>query len=401
MALVIPGIDTIIMTIVKPLIMSRAKIFARAIYAKLKGRADENALADELVNAIETNQVDSFIEKYQKSIPRDVIEKIRALASMRELFNKASKIITAQKYSQDAANVFIDLAKILDDVMIGISFEEAGIKDVTVQDAETNDQIHVASEDYMVALLFRYAAAVWTQLAATATPMARGWTLEYDAKMEVKLGRPTLDMKKAAAPSMAAPERAQKDEESSMGATTSGLLEFREAYENLMPLYRSGLAIRDQYLNAVSCLKTTLVKVKGIKRGRQERMHKFMDPKHLEGLILAFRGEAQYWQFRMSDDLAQSASTVKRFFEEDSKQVKEWLNFMDIPKEGFKEFLDALTLYRNFPEGLAGALKLYREGAERCIPGKDRETIDGRINDLQGVSSNKPAVFVPDPRPIA
>ena len=196
MALVIPAIDTIIMTIVKPLIMSRAKIFARAIYAKLKGRADENVLADELVNAIETNQVDSFIEKYQKSIPRDVIEKIRALASMRELFNKASKIITAQKYSQDAANVFIDLAKILDDVMVGMSFEEAGIKEVTVQDAETNDQIHVTSEDYMVALLLRYAAAVWTQIAAMATPMARGWTLTYDAKMDVTLGRPALSARK-------------------------------------------------------------------------------------------------------------------------------------------------------------------------------------------------------------
>jgi hypothetical protein len=400
MALVIPGIDTIIMAIVKPLIMSRAKIFAKAIYAKLKGRADENALADELVNAIETNQVDPFIEKYQKSIPKDVIDKIRALASMRELFNKASKIVTAQKYSQDAAHVFIDLAKILDDVMVGISFEEAGIRDVTVQDAETNDQIHITSEDYMVALLFRYAAAVWTQLAATATPMARGWTLEYDAKMEVKIGRPELNVKRMVAPaSMAAPEMERKSEDSSVGATASGLLEFRASYESLMPLYRNGLAIRDQYLSAVSCLKTTLIKVKGIKRGRQERIHKYMDQRHLEGLILAFRGEAQYWQFRISDDLAQYAATVKRFFEEDSKQVKEWMNFMDIPKEGFKEFLDALTLYRDLPEGLAGTLKLFKEGAERCIPGKDQETIVGRITDLQGVSSNKPAIFVPDPRP--
>jgi hypothetical protein len=103
----------------------------------------------------------------------------------------------------------------------------------------------------------------------------------------------------------------------------------------------------------------------------------------------------------MSDDLAQSAATVRNFFEEDSKQVKEWLEFMDVPKEGFKEFLDALTLYKNFPEGLAGALKLYKEGTERCIPGKDQEMIATRITDLQGVSSSKPAVFVPDPRPIA
>jgi hypothetical protein len=201
---------------------------------------------------------------------------------------------------------------------------------------------------------------------------------------------------------MAAREVAKKSEDfSKEEAPSSGLLEFRAAYESLMPLYRDGLAIRDQYLKAVSCLKTTLIKIKNMKRGRQERMHKFMDPRHLEGLALAFRGEAQYWQFRMSDDLAQSAATVKNFFEEDSKQVKEWLNFMDVPKEGFKEFLDALTLYRDFPEGLAGALKLYKDGAERCIQGKDQEFVASRINDLQSVASNRPAVFVPDPRPIA
>ncbi|WXG44375.1 MAG: hypothetical protein WED04_10135 [Promethearchaeati archaeon SRVP18_Atabeyarchaeia-1] len=400
MALVIPGIDAIITMIVKPLIMNRAKAFAKMIYAKLKGRADENALADELINAIEMGQVDSFIMKYEKSIPKEVIEKIRALANMRELFNKASRIISAQKYSQDAAKVFIDLARILDDVMVGMSFEEAGIEDVTVQDAETNDQIHVTSEDYMVALLFRYAAAVWTQIAAMATPMARGWTLTYDAKMEVTLGKPQVNMKRAAAPPMASIAKDESAAGREMGGPRPGFLEFRAAYENLMPLYRNGLAIRDQYLDSVSCLKTALIKVKSIKRGRQDKMHKHMDPRHLEGLILAFRGEAQYWQYRVSDELAQSAAAVKNFFEEDSKQVKEWMNFMDVPKEGFKEFLDALTLYRNFPEGLAGALRLYKEGAEKCVDGKDRDMIFSRIGDLQAVSSYKPAVFVPDPRPI-
>jgi hypothetical protein len=117
-------------------------------------------------------------------------------------------------------------------------------------------------------------------------------------------------------------------------------------------------------------------------------------------LIVAFRGEAQYWQFRVSDELAQSAATVKNFFEEDSKQVKEWLNFMDVPKEGFKEFLDALTLYRNFPEGLAGALKLYREAVEKSLPGKDQDAINKRIGELESVSSNKASVSVPDPKPI-
>jgi hypothetical protein len=400
MALVIPGIDTIIMMVVKPLIMNRAKAFAKMIYAKLKGRADENALAGELVNAIEMGQVDSFIEKYQKSISRDMIEKIRALASMRELFNKASKIISAQKYSQDSASVFIDLAKVLDDVTAGISFEEAGVKDVTVEDAETNDVIHVTSEGYMVALLFRYSAAVWTQLAAMSTPMAKGWTLEYDAKMEVTLGRPELKVKRAAAPPMASMAKEEMAGDRETGGPAPGFLEFRAAYENLMSLYRNGLSIRDQYLNAVSCLKTALIKVKSIKRGRQEKMHKYMDPGHLEGLIVAFRGEAQYWQFRVSNELAQSTATVRNFFEEDSKQVKEWLNFMDVPKEGFKEFLDALTLYRNFPEGLAGALKLYREALEKCLPGRDQDAINKRIGELESVSSNKASVSVPDPKPI-
>jgi hypothetical protein len=129
-------------------------------------------------------------------------------------------------------------------------------------------------------------------------------------------------------------------------------------------------------------------------------MHKYMDQKHLEGLALGFRAEAQFWQFRISDELPQSASTAKNFFEGDAKQVKEWLNFMDVPKEEFKVFLDALTMYRDFPSGLAGALKLYKEASEKCMPGKDLDMINSRINELQSVSSDKASVFVPDPKPI-
>ncbi|WXG46850.1 MAG: hypothetical protein WED05_09365 [Candidatus Atabeyarchaeum deiterrae] len=405
MAITLASVGSILFSLVKPLIMGRAKMVAQILYKKLKGKVEESALVNELVNAVEANDVESFITKYESSLPKDIIGKIRSLAGLRNLLEKAEKIINSKTYTPDAASVFLDIARILEDIVEGISFSEAGIKEISVEDTETGEKIDVTSEEYTVALLLKFAAAVRTQLAMTATPSARGWALGYDASISVTVGKPQLQLPMAA-PSMemvaSRSKKAEFAEDKSVAGPRFGsdFLEFRGAHESLMPLYRNGISIRNEYLSAVSCLKAAFIRVKTTQGRRQMKIHKYMDQRHLEGLVYGFRGEAQYWQLNVSEELSQLVDTVKKYFEDDAKLVKQWLEYMGVSQNGFKEFLDCLTLYANMADGTAGALRLYKEAAGRCIDGKDKDIINSRINEIEKLASNKARVFVEDPKPI-
>jgi len=405
MAITLASVGSILFSLVKPLIMGRAKMVAQILYKKLKGKVEESALVNELVNAVEANDVESFITKYESSLPKDIIGKIRSLAGLRNLLEKAEKIINSKTYTPDAASVFLDIARILEDIVEGISFSEAGIKEISVEDTETGEKIDVTSEEYTVALLLKFAAAVRTQLAMTSTPSARGWALGYDASISLTVGKPQLQLPMAAPSMEMAASRSKKAEfaeDNSVAGPRFGsdFLEFRGAHESLMPLYRNGISIRNEYLSAVSCLKAAFIRVKTTQGRRQMKIHKYMDQRHLEGLVYGFRGEAQYWQLNVSEELSQLVDTVKKYFEDDAKLVKQWLEYMGVSQNGFKEFLDCLTLYANMADGTAGALRLYKEAAGRCIDGKDKDIINSRINEIEKLASNKARVFVEDPKPI-
>jgi hypothetical protein len=183
-------------------------------------------------------------------------------------------------------------------------------------------------------------------------------------------------------------------------AKTVDLLRFRSAYTNLMQFYKDSLPIKDNYLKAASCVKSALIKAKAAK-GRQREIHKHMDPKHLEGLTQGFRGEAQYWLFSISEDLPQHATTAREIYDEDRKEVERYLtDTMGVSKEELNQFFDALNLYENIEKGFSGALKLYRDAADKCVDGKDKDMIRSRISETEKYGSNKSSIFVPDPKPI-
>jgi hypothetical protein len=406
MALTIAAITTAFGPTIKSLAETSAKELAKKLFGKLKGRfAGETELETALITAIEGNRIEDFIKENEKNLPGDAVAKLRSLASMKSSFDKVDEILKAQVYTEEAANSFIQFAKSFEDVTSRLSFEEAGVKEIDVEDAETSEKIAVKSEEYTEALLLRYAAAVWTQLGARLTPELKGWSLEYDSKVKVIIQKPTIlaaarkaevafDREVPASAPVIAPEAG--------GAAAKGLdlLRFRSAYTSLMQSYKDSLPVRDNYVKAASCLKSALIKSKAAK-GRQHEIHKHMDPKHLEGLIQAFRGEAQYWLFNISEDLAENATMAREIYDEDRKQVEEYLkDTMGVTKAELNEFFDALNLYDDMGKGFSGALKLYKEAADKCSEGKDEDMIKTRISETEKYGSNKSSIFVQDPKPI-
>nr|MDO8135278.1 hypothetical protein [Candidatus Njordarchaeum guaymaensis] len=291
----------------------------------------------------------------------------------------------SKRYMEGAAEIFVDLARTLEDITLETSLKEAGIKNITVQDTQTKEKVRVTSVEYLAALLLRFAAAVWTQMAMKLTPSVKGWALGYDASITVDFGKPTVKMEE-----YFADERIRSRE----------FYEFERAYTELMGLYRHGISVRDWYLNAVSCLRAAMIKVRAVQEDRREKIHKYMDPSHLEGLALGLRGEAQFWQFNISERLPQLTEKVRSYFNRDKEETQGWLDGIVASELELKQFLDCLELYKNLGDGFAGALRLYKEAAEKCLAGKDQDTINNRIKETEKLTSNNPIVFVLDPKPV-
>jgi hypothetical protein len=397
MSIDIVSVVKTLLPFVTPLVTAVAKSTANWVSKKFGDKIKAGKLEQDLIKAVDKGRTEDFIKEYKKYLSEEDIKRIRAIASLRDLFTKAERILESKRYTVDAANIFMDLAKTFEDITIGISFEEAGIKAINVRDTEANEEIAVTSEEYIVALLLKFAAVVWTQLAMKLTPSAEGWTLEYDASLKVVEAEPKM----AFDDRLRASEEKEKREDRSEIAVVDGseFLKFRGDYISLMQLYREGLAIRNQYLEAVSCLKAAQLKVRKVQS--KQKIHKYMNPSHLEGLVLGFRGEAQYWQFNISENLQQLAEDVINFYNKNQQGTKKYLQeHLEVSKEAFNEFLDCLTLYQNIRDGFAGALKLYKNAAEKCASGKDMDMIKSRITEAQKHASNNPKVLVPDPKPV-
>ncbi|MFX1474465.1 MAG: hypothetical protein ACFFCO_03160, partial [Promethearchaeota archaeon] len=185
MAMFLPYLAALLAPVVTKLFEEELKAAVSWLFKKLKGRVKEEVLEHQMKSAIEKGKVESFIAKYDKELTPKVKTKLRALARMKNLLESIEKTLKKKRYTERAAESFIELAKLFEEVLEGTSFEEAGIKKIMVKDTETGEEVAVTNEEYMVALLLRFAAAVWTQFGKRSTPESEGWALEYDAKIEV------------------------------------------------------------------------------------------------------------------------------------------------------------------------------------------------------------------------
>ncbi len=384
------GLGSVISIAAVPILKYAGKTIASWVYSKLRGEP-KVGLEKEIIKAFEKGKVESLIHKYEHIFSEEIKIKLRAVANLRDLFKRTEKAINKEKYSVDAAQDFIELARILDDTVLALSFKEAGIDKLKVKDEETGREIKVTSEDYFVALLFRFAAAVWTQEAMKRTPSMEGWALEYEKRVSYR--ETDVDMRMAE--SDARPK--------TLGASVRRMADpqfhmFRNAYHTLIAAYRKGLEIREGYLRAGSCLRSAQLKAR--KAQEQQDIHRSMKPNHLEGLVLGFRGEAQYWQFRIVNEIRDALERVHHVVKNDHDIAEQYLTRMKVTDEEVNELFDCLTLYENLGDGFAGAFRLYRQASTQCEEGKDAKMLQQRITAITHLTSTNPVVHVPDPPPI-
>lgn len=380
-----------IISLAAPALLKYAgKSVATWIYSKLRSEPKEG-LEKEIIKAFEKGKVESLIRKYEDIFSEEIKAKLRAVSDLRDLFKRTEKAINKEKYSPEAAKDFIELARILDDTVLAISFKEAGIEKLRVKDEETGKEIKVTSEDYFVALLFRFAAAVWTQQAMIQTPSMEGWALEYEKR--VRYEETQVEVR--------ADESAPRSMTLGMGVRRSldpQYQMFRTSYNTLMESYRKGREIRERYLRAVSCLRSAQLKVR--KAQGQQEIHRSMTPNHLEGLVLGFRGEAQYWQFKIANEVLDALERVQSVVKNYREIAEQYLERMKISQEEVNELFDCLTLYESLGDGFAGAFRLYRQASAKCEQGKDAKMLQHRITAITHLTSTNPVVHVPDPPPI-
>jgi hypothetical protein len=157
---------------------------------------------------------------------------------------------------------------------------------------------------------------------------------------------------------------------------------FRKAYTKLIEQYRLGKRIGERYTAAANCLNASLEHIQRIKGS--QKIHAFMDAKHLEGLVLALQGEGKFWQFNVTDQLPQLIRDVETSVKGDAKLIGEYLvQCMGVSQEERDEVWDCLVLYDNIEAGMADTLKLFQQAADLCRPGRDAKHIAKRIREIQ------------------
>ncbi|MBD3189338.1 MAG: hypothetical protein GF308_01775 [Candidatus Heimdallarchaeota archaeon] len=350
----------------------------------IKEKITQFLIEKELNEAINEQKVDEFIKKYAEAINEQMEGRIRTIAQLRDSFYTVEQHLKKQEYSEEAAEDFITLAKRIIEVTNIMPFSSAGIV-LNVVDVETNQEIKVTDGHYMSALLLRYAAAAYTQIAHQNSPDLEGVSLSYDTKVKVRFRRPRLLREKP--PS-------QKEEEKGVEYLT-----FRTAYQNLMNLYIEAEAISQLYLDGVGCLKGAQLALEKV--GTEQEMHSNMTINHLKGLAKCFRGEGQYWIFSISDKLPTILETINEQIQGDKEKAKEFLmDTMDATEEDYKQFIHILEIYQDIQKGLTGAKELIEKGLALLREGKEKEKFTKRLEMVSELAGNESMIIIDEPKPI-
>lgn len=350
----------------------------------IKEKISQFLIEKELNDAINEQKVDEFIKKYAEAINDQMEGRIRTIAQLRDSFYTVEEHLKKKEYSEKAAEDFITLAKRISEVNNIMPFSNAGIV-LNVVDVDTNQEIKVTDGYYMSALLLRYAAAAYTQIAHKNSPELEGISLSYDTKVRVRFRRPRLLREKP--PS-------QKEEEKGVEYLT-----FRTAYQNLMNLYIEAKGLSQLYLEAVGCLKGAQLALEKV--GKEQETHTNMTLDHLKGLASCFRGEGQYWIFNISDKLPTILETINDQIQGDKEKAKEFLmDTMEVTEEDYKQFMRVLEIYQDLQKGFTGAKDLIEKGVGLLVEGKEKEKFTERLKTVSELAGDKSMIIIDEPKPV-
>lgn len=384
MALAAASVGRVFLPLVNQVIEDRVRGLGNWIAGRLRGRVDGRLLQQQIEKALEKGTVDRLISEYEEELPEQTIQRIRDIAELRPVFTKAQHMINSRKYTAESGRVFIRLAQLLESSSKDRPLQNPAILNTVVADEEGRESAPVASLDYLVALLLRFAGAISSQTAKALVPSAAGWSLEHDPTIEFALRKPE--------------EMRFRPKTATQGAAAK-YSAAQKAYLQLVEKYRLATLIQDYYTDAAACIKAAQTRVERVQRA--QRIHAYMDPKHLQGLAVAMRAEAQHWLFAISDTLPSIVSDALKFSKGDAtKMGGDLRELVDFPQNEWNRFIGWLTVYKDIGAGLAGAQDLYRQALGLCRPGKDAEMIQKRAGQAVKLVQGSPLYVVADPNPV-
>lgn len=384
MALAAASIGRVFLPLVNQVIDDRVRGLGNWIAGRLRGRVDGRTLQQQIEKALEKGTVDRLIAEYDEELSEQTIQRIKDIAELGPTFTKAQHMINSRKYTMETGPVFIRLAQLLESSSKERPLQNPAILNTVVADEEGRESVPVASLDYLVALLLRFAAAISSETARMLAPSAAGWSLERDEAIEFSLRKPEEIRFRPKPPGQGA---------------TSKISAAQKAYLQLVEQYRLATLIQDYYTNAAACIKAARIRVERVQRA--QRVHAYMDPKHLQGLAVAMRAEAQYWLFAVSDALSTIVGDTMKFSKGDATKIGGDLrDLVEFPQNEWTRFVGCLTVYKDIGAGLAGAQDLYKQALSLCRPGKDAGIIQKRVTQAGKLAQGSPLYVVPDPSAV-
>jgi len=384
MALAAASVGRVFLPLVNQVIEDRRRGLGNWIAGRLRGRVDGRLLQQQIEKALEKGTVDRLISEYEEELPEQTIQRIRDIAELGPVFTKAQHMINSRKYITETGRVFIRLAQLLETSSKDRPLQNPAILNTVVADEEGRESVPVASLDYLVALLLRFAGAISSQTARALVPSGGGWSLEHDPTIEFSLRKP---------------EEIRFRPKAAIQGAVVKYSASQKAYLQLVDKYRLATLIQDYYTDATACIKAAQTRVERVQRA--QRIHAYMDPKHLQGLALAMRAEAQYWLFAISDALPSIVSDTLKFSKGDAAKMNGDLrDLVDFPQNEWNKFIGSLTVYKDIGGGFAGAQDLYKQALALCRPGKDAEMIQKRVGQAAKLAQGNPLYVVADPSPV-
>jgi hypothetical protein len=384
MALAAASVGRVFLPLVNQVIEDRVRGLGNWTAGRLRGRVDSRLLQQQIEKALEKGTVDRLISEYEEELPEQATQRIKDIAELGPVFAKAQHAINSRKYTADTGRVFVRLAQLLESSSKDRALQNPAILNTVVADGEGRESVPVASLDYLVALLLRFAGTVSSQTGCATVPSAAGWSLDQDPTIEFTLRRPEeLRFRPKVTPQ----------------TTVAKYSAAQKAYLQLVDQYRLATLIQDSYTDAAACIRAAQVRVERVQRA--QRIHAYMDPKHLQGLALALRGEAQYWLFAVSDTLPSVVSDAMKFSKGDAaKMGSDLRDLVDFSQSEWTRFAGCLNVYKDVGAGIAGAQDLFKQALGLCRPGKDSEMIQKRVGQVAKLAQGSPLLVVPEPTPV-
>jgi len=330
------------------------------LYEFLSKKVNAVKFTSELNAAINKNQINDFIEKYQISSERAT--QIRNVTRLRHKIVIIERIIEKKFYDEKSINIISNLINELQELKPLSDFKDSKIK-FKIKNIETNNIIKTDNENYIFAVLKRFIATVYTHLIWKGLG-EKGILLNFDFEIDPLYSRFRSD--------------------------NFSTLTLDIAINNLYDIFNEWCKISNLYQKAINCLIESKEFI--LRLPKNFDISKNISSDHLLGLADGLEAENQFWFYKLSGKVKIYTEVIFHETKNDSKKLLKILNKEKIGSEDAAKFLKYLDYYMKEDEGISGVRELLNRSIRRLNPGNEKTQFQKRKEDLPSTKA-KPIIF--------